>query len=311
MHTIDLPKVLIADDDPLCVEALLILLGTEPMELAPAFSGREALSKIADWQPDIVLLDVGLPDLSGYEVCTRVKSDPATRDTTIMFLTGMTETRDEAHGLQLGAVDYITKPVQLAILKARLKVHIELKRKTRLLETQAMLDSLTHVPNRRFFDNVLEQEWNRCSRFGHTLSVMMIDIDFFKQYNDFYGHLEGDNCLQMVAELLQYGLKRSTDLLARFGGEEFIVLLPQSDSAEVLVMAEHLRATVEVARIEHAAAGKPGVVTISIGCCSVQPQAGHSSRELIHRADKALYQAKHQGRNKVVAEFLPAWAPEN
>ena len=309
MKNTDLPKVLIADDDPLCVEALLILLGTEPLELQPAYSGQQALQKTATWHPDLVLLDIGLPDQSGYDVCRRIKADPETRDTTIIFLTGRSDSHDEAHGLELGAVDYITKPVNLPILKARLRVHLELKRKTRLLETQAMLDCLTQIPNRRFFDDLLEKEWSRCSRFGHTLAVMMIDIDYFKQYNDFYGHIQGDACLQQVAQLLEQGLKRSTDLLARYGGEEFVVILPQSDSAEVLMVAEHLRSSVAEAGIPHKAGGKEKVVTVSIGCCSVQPQAGHSSKELINRADKALYQAKRQGRNKVVAAFLPEWSP--
>ncbi|MDX1692803.1 MAG: diguanylate cyclase [Ketobacteraceae bacterium] len=302
MMTSVIPRVLIADDDSGCVDALITLLDNGNMHLARASTGREALLKTAIWDPDIILLDIGLPDISGYEVCARIKSDEKTRDTTVIFLTGLADTTDEEKGLRLGAVDYITKPVSLPILKARLDIHIELRQKTKLLETMALLDGLTQIPNRRYFNDVLTREWNRCSRFGDTLSLLMIDIDYFKQYNDHYGHLAGDVCLQQVAGLLKQNLKRSTDIVARYGGEEFAILLPQFDSSDLLSMADTLRGSVEDAGIRHEA--KPGtdIVTVSIGGGSLRPQAGQDSADLINIADKALYQAKNEGRNKVVIE---------
>lgn len=163
------------------------------------------------------------------------------------------------------------------------------------------MDGLTNIPNRRYFDEALQQEWNRSARFGFRLGSMLVDIDYFKQYNDHYGHVRGDECLKKVASLLKEGLSRSSDILARYGGEEFVVLVPHADHAELQVLGNKIREKVYASQILHEGRlyDDIGVVTISIGCCSVYPQIGIPPEQLLRMADSALYDAKELGRNQV------------
>lgn len=299
-NTLDAPKILIVDDDPACIEVLLQLLSYERVQLQASRDGASALSLARSWQPDLILLDVEMPEVNGYDVCHLLKQDPATTGITVLFVTGMSDVQDETKGLQLGAVDYIVKPFEFSVLKARVRNHLELHQKNQALVNEAMTDGLTGVPNRRCFETVLTQEWNRCARYGRPLSMMMIDIDCFKRYNDHFGHPQGDLCLQAVARMLQDGLRRASDLVARIGGEEFAVLLPEMEEADMLVLAEQLRRRVESEAIEHVPTLEPAVVTVSIGCCTVMPELGQGTQAMMLSADNNLYQAKSLGRNQVV-----------
>ena len=293
------PRVLVVDDVPANLDVLVEHFQNDNIELAVAVSGLDALRLAQHTPPDLILLDVMMPDMSGYDVCRQLKDDPLTRDVPVIFLTAMSDAVDEEKGLALGAVDYITKPFVLPVLKARVRNHLELKRKTDLLAELVHLDGLTGIANRRRFDSQLEHEWNRCARFHHPLSVLMIDVDHFKLYNDCYGHGRGDDSLRAVASALQQTLRRSNDLLARYGGEEFAVLLAEVNQTEAARLAEQLRQRVESLALPHAASPVIPQVTISVGVACVVPQLGYQPRQLVEQADRQLYLAKARGRNQV------------
>lgn len=197
-----------------------------------ASSAKEALSLVNQFpQPDLMLLDVVMPEIDGYEMCAMLKNDVNTRNIPVIFVTGMQDTSDKTKGFNAGAVDYITKPLEIAELEARVQTHIRLKEQSQYLESMAYFDPLTQVPNRRKYNEVLQREWARCIRYHHQMSMIIIDIDFFKLYNDHYGHAEGDNCLIAVSRLLEDQVGRPTDLFARIGGEEFVMLLPDCNAA--------------------------------------------------------------------------------
>lgn len=219
------PTVLIVDDMTTNLLILSDLLKDE-YSIKVAKNGQKALDIVhSSDEVDIILLDIMMPDIDGYEVCRELKSNPKTKNIPIIFVTAKDNDADEEYGLNLGAIDYITKPFNKAIVKLRIKNHLELKLKSDLLEELSMYDGLTHIPNRRFFDQVFQSTYKEVKRENKSLAVMMIDIDFFKLYNDNYGHGKGDETLKKVAQALQMTLKRPTDLVARYGGEEFVVLL--------------------------------------------------------------------------------------
>ncbi len=210
--------ILIVDDEPINIKALQLVLGDEH-NLVFATTGEMALEMAAqDPQPDLILMDIVMPGMDGFEVCERLKKDDRTRNIPVVFLTARWETSEEAKGLELGAVDYIRKPFSPPIIKARIRNHLELKKTRDLLENLSTLDGLTNIPNRRRFDEIFAHEWNRAVRNKSPLSLLFIDIDHFKNYNDCYGHLAGDDCLKAVARILQSSLGRAADFLARFGG---------------------------------------------------------------------------------------------
>ena len=194
-----------------------------------ATNGKEAL-RIAgsDRPPDLILLDVMMPQLDGYEICRRLKSEESTQNIPVIFVTVRDAVEDEARGLELGAIDYVTKPFNMPIVRARVRNHIELKRRGDDLEALSCLDGLTSIPNRRRFDEVLALEWRRSLRAETWLSLMMMDIDQFKAYNDHYGHPAGDSCIKQVARAIAGCLTRAGDFVARYGGEEFCAVLPES-----------------------------------------------------------------------------------
>lgn len=292
-------KILIVDDAPANISVLVKAL-TSDYEISVAVTGEDALSIVtSDRAPDLVLLDIMMPGMDGYEVCRRMKNDAATREIPIIFITAKDDEEDETRGLELGAVDYITKPFSPPIVKARVKTHLELKRKSDLLENLASLDGLTCIANRRRFDQILEVEWSRALRTESWISVIMMDIDFFKPYNDNYGHAAGDDCLRKVAEALETSLRRSADTVARYGGEEFVAILPGTDPHGALVVAENMRHSVESLAIEHAYSAVSPLVTISAGVASAIPMTESSAGTLVASADKRLYEAKSSGRNRV------------
>lgn len=292
-------KILIVDDVPENIRVLIEAL-KDDYAIVPAVNGATAL-KIAEEtpHPDLILLDIRMPEMDGFEVIKQLKENDNTRYIPVIFVTAISEVTNEAMGFQLGAVDYITKPFHPHIVKARVKTHLELKRRGDILEMLSSIDSLTGVPNRRRFDEFLQSEWRRAIRNQTSISLIMIDIDFFKQYNDKYGHAAGDECLKRVAQTLSDSIHRSHDLLARFGGEEFSVVLPETDFTGALTLAEKMRKDVEEINILHEDSAVAHHLTISLGTATAVPSTDSESGSLMKNADNALYEAKKSGRNQV------------
>lgn len=297
--------VLIVDDEPLNIQALQSVLGGEH-KLLFANSGEMALEMVRQSpQPDLILLDIVLPDMDGFQVCTKLKDDDKTRHIPIVFLTSKWEASEEARGLELGAVDYIRKPFSPPIIRARIRNHLELKKNRDLLKNLSSLDALTNIPNRRRFEEIFAHEWHRAARTKHPLSLLFIDIDHFKRYNDLYGHLAGDDCLKVVSRTLQSALGRTADFLARFGGEEFIILLPDTGESGCRHMAENIRSAVEGLRLAHGDSPVSPYVTVSIGAVTCANVLFCDRNMLLENADALLYKAKHEGRNCVRMQTLP------
>jgi diguanylate cyclase (GGDEF)-like protein len=290
------PRLLVVDDQPINIQ-MLYQIFHDDYDVFMATSGHEALAFCQRNPPDLILLDVVMPGLDGHEVCRRLKADEATLDIPVLFITAQTSLDDETRAFEVGGVDFITKPVVPATVRARVKTHLALKVQGDLLRALVFIDGLTGVANRRRFDENLQAEWRRCRRSSLPLTLLMIDIDHFKSYNDHYGHQAGDTCLQAVAATLKRAFGRSHDLVARYGGEEFVCLMPECDAAAGLNKAEELCVSVRSLGIRHAAAAAD-VVSVSIGIATVVPTDGQTPADLLLGADKALYSAKSAGRNR-------------
>jgi len=291
------PKLLIVDDQPVNIQALYQVFSAS-CEVFMATSGQQALDVCRQKSPDLILLDVVMPDMDGIEVCRKLKSEPETRDVPIIFVTSQDSPEEETLGLEVGAVDFITKPVNPAVVKARVKTHLMLKIQADALRELASVDGLTGIANRRRFDERIEAEWRACRRTEQPLSVIMIDVDHFKKYNDHYGHLEGDTCLRMVAQALKENQWRGRDIAARYGGEEFVCLMPETKLEDALKKAESIRARVYELALPHAASDSADRVTISLGVsCTVPDERDLTS--VMSAADEQLYKAKEGGRNRV------------
>lgn len=293
-------RILIVDD---ASENIRILAQALKGEYKTTFAtdGNQALKMaMSEEPPDLILLDIIMPQMDGYEVCTRLKHDSKTRNIPVIFITAMDQEEDETKGLEIGAVDYITKPFSMAIVKARVKTHLELKRHRDMLENLSSLDGLTGIPNRRRFDEFLDTEWRHCMRENVPLSLIMMDIDYFKAFNDNQGHQAGDDCLKKVAHTLASSVKRPMDFLARYGGEEFVAILPKTNSEGGLVVAETMRKNIQSLSIAHPHSLALKCVTVSMGIATIIPAAQLSADILVKAADDALFQAKREGRNRVV-----------
>lgn len=291
------PTVLIVDDMTTNLLILSDLLKDE-YQIKIAKNGQKALDIVhSSDEVDIILLDIMMPDIDGYEVCRELKSNPKTKNIPIIFVTAKDNDEDEEYGLNLGAIDYITKPFNKAIVKLRIKNHLELKLKSDLLEELSMYDGLTHIPNRRFFDEVFQSTYKEVKRENKSLAVLMIDIDFFKLYNDNYGHGKGDEALKKVAQALQITLKRPTDLVARYGGEEFVILLKDISEENVKKIALNLLQSIRELQISHEYSKVEQIITISIGVAYKTASSLINKIELLICADEALYDVKRTSRN--------------
>ncbi len=302
-NTEEKARILIVDDVPANIKALAEMLDAG-YKISMATTGQDAIEVVASENVDLILLDVVMPGMDGYRVCEKLKSDVTTAGIPVIFVTGQNEVKDETKGLELGAADYITKPANPAILKARVRNHIEFKRQKDKLESLSVIDGLTGVANRRHFDSFLDQEWRRCIRGCLCITIIMIDIDHFKGYNDHFGHCSGDDCLKKVAASLRNALLRSTDLVARYGGEEFAAILPLAEHQGSVLMAERMRKSVESLHILHPKSDASDYVTVSVGCASMIPKGKIISQTLVDASDKMLYAAKKNGRNQVKAILL-------
>ena len=274
---------------------------------------------------DLILMDIVMPEVNGIEACRNVKKREWLVDVPVIMVTATTDKDDLQLAFSAGAMDYIKKPLERVELLARVRSALRLKhetfrrkaRETELLEVTrqlkaanerlqnlSFLDGLTGIANRRHFDQGLLQESRRAKRDNTPLSLIMIDIDYFKAFNDSYGHLKGDDCLKTVASTLKQTMKRPGDFSARYGGEEFAVVLPNTDEIGAVVIAEELRVGIESASIPHINSLCADHVTVSLGVVTRTPGQADTPDDLILAADRALYRSKHEGRNRVSVERL-------
>uniref|UniRef100_B8HNV1 Response regulator receiver modulated diguanylate cyclase n=1 Tax=Cyanothece sp. (strain PCC 7425 / ATCC 29141) TaxID=395961 RepID=B8HNV1_CYAP4 len=327
IQSLESGTVLIVDDSPASLGILSDLLETAGFEVWVARSGISAIEKLNHALPDLILLDVMMPGLDGFETCRRIKANEQLQDLPIIFMSSLSDTVDKVKGLQLGGVDYITKPFQQEEVLARIRVHLKLKKLTRALEEKNLklqqeiqervaaqtalkqaneelkklvaIDGLTGISNRRRFDQYFQQEWSRLAREELSLGLILADLDYFKPYNDSHGHLMGDDCLRTIAQTIGRVLKRPGDLVSRYGGEEFAIVLPNTSADGTFKVAEAIRQQVQSLNLPHNQSPH-GIVTLSLGVAALTPIVGFSPDYLIAIADRALYLAKARGRNQVV-----------
>jgi len=285
------PRLLLVDDQPVNIQALHRVFASD-CQVLMATDGARALQLCRDRQPDLVLLDVQMPGMDGHQLCAELKADPLLRSIAVIFVTSQDQPEDETRALDAGAADFITKPFNPTVVRARVRTQLTLKAQSDLLRELAFVDGLTGVHNRRHFDERFIAEARRAQRSRSALAVVLADVDHFKRYNDALGHLAGDDCLRRVAAGLRACLRRPTDLLARYGGEEFVCLLPDTDLAGAIGVAQLMEDTVRALNVPHP--GVEGPVTISLGV-----SAGSQAQGLVEGADRALYLAKAAGRGRV------------
>jgi diguanylate cyclase (GGDEF)-like protein len=270
-----------------------------------AKDGRQAFRRLENNTVDLILLDIVLPEINGFDCLRLLKRSEITKDIPVIIITSKSEVEDEATGLQLGAVDFIRKPFNLPIVRARVKTHLDLKRKSELLETFASVDALTNLPNRRKVDEMMQSEWRRAVRIDQFLTYMLVDVDHFKQYNDNYGHQAGDDCLRKVAQSLRGSLPRAEDFVGRYGGEEFLIILPNTDLSGAMVVVERIRSNVEGMCLVHQFSSTADHVTISLGVASTRPARSLADPEvLLGTADRLLFRSKEGGRNRFAGETV-------
>ncbi len=289
--------ILVVDDSANTRDVLKELLEFDHAVLT-AHSGAEGLEMALQHQPDLILLDLLMPDMNGQEVLRRLKADARTADIAVIFVTGMDRPEDEARCLLLGASDYITKPYNPPVVSARVTAHLRLAAYRKHMERMALMDGLTGIANRRRFDEVLAAESLRAHRARTSLSVAMVDVDFFKQYNDRYGHAQGDDALRAVAGALRHGMRRPADLAARYGGEEFALVMPDTGPDSALRLARSLCEAVAALQVPHEASKAAPHLTVSIGVATAGPGETVEGDALVQQADERLYQAKQAGRNR-------------
>ncbi|MBP8711242.1 MAG: diguanylate cyclase [Comamonas sp.] len=290
--------LLIVDDEKQNRLLLTELFGTT-YKIIQAKNGVQALEKARQHRPDLILLDVLMPEMDGMGVLRELKRDDATRLIPVIFITALSSATDEENGLNLGAVDYISKPFHPPIVRVRVRNQLQLVHQQRLLEQLASLDGLTGIPNRRQFDATLLKEWHRCQRNRQPLSLIVADVDFFKKYNDALGHAAGDRVLQEVAATLRQAARRPGDLVARYGGEEFVLLLPETNATSAQALAEGLQQLLHSKALPHPDSSLGPWLTMSMGGNTIVPSTTALDPEFFALADAALYRAKHQGRNQV------------
>lgn len=296
MDTDSTPRILIIDDSSEIIRLVTMLL-EDVAEVSFALNGTEGIELAARSLPDLILLDVSLPDIDGFEVCRRLKALPDTAGIPVLFVTAGDDESAELTGFETGAVDFIRKPLQPAIVRARVRTQLALRRQTLRLEALAQRDGLTGIANRRHLDTELEREVARHRRQGAPLSVLILDVDHFKHYNDSLGHLAGDDCLKEIAATLQRAMRRPGETIARYGGEEFVAILPDTNDAQAARSAQWIKEKMAALALPHPSSPTAQFVTVSIGVCSGVPGPETMPDNFLKIADKALYASKEHGRN--------------
>jgi len=301
-------KILIVEDSStlrLSMKKLIIEIGHTPLF---ANSGEEALQMMGATCFDLVIMDVEMPGLDGFETTSLMREILDGRWIPIIYATGNTSDDSVLRGIEAGGDDYLIKPISRVLLEAKIKAMqriAQMQQQLRLLNTElvglSQFDGLTDLLNRKTFVEKATQSLSETQRNAQASALMMLDVDFFKQYNDTYGHVSGDECLQRVASVLKQVAHRVSDIVGRYGGEEFIVMLPQTNQEGAMMVAEKIIASVEALKIEHSGSSVSDYVTISIGLDMALPTAQNVLEDLVLSADKNLYSAKEQGRNRVVS----------
>lgn len=324
-------RISVVDDQHDNLELLSTILSLQGYKVEAFDRGKPAWEMAQVRPPDVILLDISMPEMDGFEVCHRIKNCPHTKDIPVIFISSLSEAKDKTQAFRCGGSDYITKPfqteevivrvenqLQISRLKAELKakntrlerelarcqvVEEKLINLNRKLGKLATTDSLTKIANRHTFDEAFAREWQRGKREKQDLSLIICDIDYFKLYNDTFGHYAGDNCLQKVAQAIVNTVKRPADLVARYGGEEFIVVLPQTPGNNALKVAEKIRLRIEKLALPHPRSLVSDRVSISLGVASIVPEPQYNKKQLLVTADKALYQAKKRRNCAVLESF--------
>jgi len=310
--------ILIIDDQIENIQFLSTVLTDHGYEVRRVLSGKQALKVIEYDPPELLLLDIMMPEIDGYEVCRQVKNNTKTSQIPIIFLSAKQLLSEKIKGFKVGGVDYITKPFLVAEVVCRIETHLKIYRYQNLLNEEiiarkkveqelliankklkqfANIDGLTGIYNRRYFDDLLSKEWYRLRREKQPLSTIMIDIDCFKQYNDNYGHLRGDEVLRAIALAIKSTLQRPSDFVARYGGEEFVVVLPNTDLEGCVIICKHIVEKIKELGVPHAHSLISKYITVSMGVCSLIPSVDLTPYILIDKSDNALYRAKREGRN--------------
>jgi diguanylate cyclase (GGDEF)-like protein len=302
-------RILVVDDAMENIQILHAALQDEH-EVLFALDGSRALELAHTQHPDLILLDALIPDADGYVLCRELLAAPETADIPIVFVTALSSPEDETRALEAGAADFISKPVNAAVVRARVRTQLTVKRQRDALRALILVDALTGVANRRAFDERLDAEWRRCSRSGLPVALMLVDIDHFKLYNDHYGHPGGDATLVQVAGAMRRAAGRGQDLVARYGGEEFAILLPQLDAQGAGGVARRLMAELDHMAIPHAASPTAPHLTASMGIACMVPGEHSFPADLIQVADALLYQAKAGGRNRYRASAGCSTGPD-
>jgi diguanylate cyclase (GGDEF)-like protein len=316
------PVILVVDDDPLTRQLLRRVMEKEGYQVVEAANGEQGIEVYQRLKPHLVLLDALMPVMDGFTCCTKlqmlsssssqegealadVTSAQGASPTPVLMITNLNDQESVDRAFEVGATDYVMKPIHLPVLRQKVRriieqtqLYQELRVANQELQRLAALDGLTGVANRRRFDEYLNDEWQSMAGEKLPLSLILVDIDFFKKYNDTYGHQAGDACLRRVADALRFCAKRSVDLVARYGGEEFAVILPNTTTEGAFQVAEDIRAAVNTLKIVHAQSTVSEYVTLSLGIACMYPLPNTPPAMLIAAADRALYQAKAAGRNQ-------------
>ncbi|MGB2926716.1 MAG: diguanylate cyclase [Limnothrix sp.] len=341
-------RILVVDDNLVNLKLLTGMLSQHGYKVDAAKDAKTALEQIQDQYPDLILLDIKMPEMNGYQLCTLLKSRVETQHIPIIFFSGITQSIEKIKAFSVGGVDFITKPFQGIEVIIRIEHQLklanlqkELIAKNKILEAevqhrsqiesllmrqkdqlereikqrkfmesllrdrnvrlskQANVDALTQVANRRHFDGCLAREWQRATNEGQPLSIVLCDVDYFKLYNDSYGHQEGDSCLYQVAQTLASVANLPGDLVARYGGEEFVLILPDTYNYAAIAVIQNIQKLIEELHIKHEKSEVADYVTVSFGGVTLLPNEKANTDELLKRADESLYRAKRQGRNQV------------
>jgi diguanylate cyclase (GGDEF)-like protein len=291
-------KILVVEDSTYNLYVIEKMLEDQYV-VGKAATAQEGLLAAQIFSPHLILLDIILPDANGFDLLVRLKEMDSTKNIPVILITGLDSEAAEEWGFRLGAVDYIKKPFRETIVKARVNTQIRAIKQLQVLEEMSLLDALTGISNRRAFDQQIQFEWNHALRNRCEVSLLMLDVDQFKEYNDTYGHPQGDVMLQRIAQVMRGELKRSLDISCRYGGEEFAVLLPGTGLEGARAVAERIREAVAETQVYDPDTKRATRPTVSIGVATAFPAGGDRLSELIERADRLLYQAKSKGRNRV------------